>query len=248
MERSTHHRDMRSSGRASGVERDALILSHARLVRAIARRYTGRGFAVEDIVQSGYLGLIQAVDRFDPARGVPLERYAARMIEGEIMHLFRDRGWSVRVPRALQELSGKLASASEELTQSLGRAPTTEELAAVLDEPPDRVEDAMLARRAYAAESLSATSQADDGSAVERGPAARLLSVADEGFANVDDRDQLGRAMRRLPHRQRAIVRLRFESDLTQAEIADRLGISQMHVSRLLRGALATLRGALETG
>jgi RNA polymerase sigma-B factor len=247
MRRSTPVRAERGGvGRLAGAERDTLILRHTRLVRAIARRYTGRGFALEDIVQSGYLGLIQAVDRFDPGRGVPLERYAARMIEGEIMHLFRDRGWSVRVPRALQELSGKLAPASEQLTQTLGRAPTVEELAELLGESPDQVEEAMLARRAYAAESLSTTSQAEDGSPVERGPAARVLSVSDDGFPNVEDRDQLRRAMRRLPQRQRTIVRLRFEGDLTQAEIAERLGISQMHVSRLLRGALTTLRGALE--
>ena len=245
MQPSTHQSPTRAGGRLAGQERDAQILRHSRLVRAIARRYTGRGFAFEDIAQSGYLGLIQAVDRFDPGRGVPLERYAARMIEGEIMHLFRDRGWSVRVPRSLQELSGKLAHASEQLTQSLGRAPTAEELAESLETPVERIEEALLARRAYAAESLSTTSQAEDGSAVERGPAARL-SVDERGFVSVDDRDELGRAMQHLPHRQRTIVRLRFESDLTQAEIAAQLGISQMHVSRLLRGALTTLRGALD--
>jgi RNA polymerase sigma-B factor len=105
------------------ADRDAQILRHAKLVRSIARRYTGRGLAYDDIVQSGYIGLIQAVDRFDPSRGVPLRAYAARTIEGEIMHLFRDRGWALRVPFA-QEMSRRMAALSERLSHRLGRTPT----------------------------------------------------------------------------------------------------------------------------
>src|SRR6266480_418735 len=124
MQPSTQHGTTRTGGRPAGQERDTQILRHSRLVRAIARRYTGRGFAFEDIVQSGYLGLIQAVDRFDPRRGVPLEAYAARTIEGEIMHLFRDRGWAVRVPRSLQDLSRRVAGVRERMGHRLGRSPS----------------------------------------------------------------------------------------------------------------------------
>ena len=117
----------------AGKTRDQLILEYAPLVRGIARRYVGRGFGFEDVCQSGYLGLIQAVDRFDASRGVPLERYAARMVEGEIMHLFRDRGWSVRVPRSLQELSRRVGPVGVGLAQVLGREPSSEELAEALE-------------------------------------------------------------------------------------------------------------------
>ena len=110
--------------RQTAADREALILRHAKLVRSIARRYTGRGLAYDDIVQSGYIGLIQAVDRFDPSRGVPLRAYAARTIEGEIMHLFRDRGWALRVPRSLQEMSRRMAALSERMSHRLGRPPT----------------------------------------------------------------------------------------------------------------------------
>src|SRR4051812_34223698 len=113
----------------NSAARDALILRYSSLVRAIARRYVGRGFAFDDVCQSGYLGLIQAVDRFDPGRGVPLERYAARMVEGEIMHLFRDRGWSVRVPRSLQELSRRGGPGGGGVAERVGGAARTGGLA-----------------------------------------------------------------------------------------------------------------------
>ena len=181
---------------SAGKTRDQLILEYAPLVRGIARRYVGRGFGFEDVCQSGYLGLIQAVDRFDASRGVPLERYAARMVEGEIMHLFRDRGWSVRVPRSLQELSRRVGAVGVGLAQVLGRESSSEELAEALG-------------------------VSEDGDLVERG-------------------------LRRLPVRERRLLELRFRGGLTQSEIASELGISQMHVSRLLRGALAKLRGVID--
>ena len=118
--------------------REALILRYSGLARAIARRFARRGMAHDDVLQSGYLGLIQAVDRYDPARGVPLQAYAARTIEGEIMHLFRDRGWAVRVPRPLQELSRSLAVVSEQLGHRLGRKPTVDELAEATGRTPTR--------------------------------------------------------------------------------------------------------------
>jgi RNA polymerase sigma-B factor len=196
--------ELAGSFRTSGNQaaRDALILRYGSLVRAIARRYVGRGFGFEDVCQSGYLGLIQAVDRFDPSRGVPLERYAARMVEGEIMHLFRDRGWSVRVPRSLQELSRRVGPVSVGLAQRLGREPSNAELAEALE--------------------------------------------VDPGFAGVEDRDVVERGLRRLPARERRLLELRFRGELTQSEIAAELGISQMHVSRLLRGALSKLRDVID--
>src|SRR5689334_18147175 len=137
-----------------GSSREQLIMRHAGLVRSIARRYHGRGLAQEDIEQTGYLGLIQAVDRYDPARGVPLRAYAARTIEGEIMHLFRDRGWAVHVPRPLQDLGRTVKTARDTLSHELGRAPTTEELAKAVGHSVEEVSAAIDARRAYSAEPL----------------------------------------------------------------------------------------------
>jgi RNA polymerase sigma-B factor len=226
------------------LDRDALIMRHAKLVRSIARRYAGRGLAYEDIVQSGYIGLIQAVDRFDPQRGVPLRAYAARTIEGEIMHLFRDRGWALRVPRSLQEMSRRMAVLSERMSHRLGRTPTAEELAEASGEDVERVSEALWAQRAYTVEPLTETPVADDGE--RSGAAGRELSVEEPGFEGVLRRETLERAIRKLPPRERAIVALRFLDDLTQSEIAARMSISQMHVSRLLRASLDQLREELQ--
>jgi RNA polymerase sigma-B factor len=223
--------------------REALILRYSGLARAIARRFARRGMAYDDILQSGYLGLIQAVDRYDPSRGVPLQAYAARTIEGEIMHLFRDRGWAVRVPRPLQELSRSLAVVSEQLGHRMGRKPTPAELAEATGRSEDEIAEALAAQRAYVAEPLSdlAGDDRDDDSR----PVAALM-VDEPGFGAALDRDQIAQAMRHLPPREREIVRLRFVHDLTQAEIAAEIGVSQMHVSRLLRGALETLEQAID--
>src|SRR3954464_6819470 len=132
--------------------REALILRYSGLARAIARRFARRGMAHDDVLQSGYLGLIQAVDRYDPARGVPLQAYAARTIEGEIMHLFRDRGWAVRVPRPLQELSRSLAVVSEQLGHRLCPQPTAEGLADATGHTFDEIHEALAVQRAYIAE------------------------------------------------------------------------------------------------
>jgi len=224
-------------------DREALILRHAKLVRSIARRYTGRGLAYDDIVQSGYIGLIQAVDRFDPSRGVPLRAYAARTIEGEIMHLFRDRGWALRVPRSLQEMSRRMAALSERMSHRLGRPPTPEELAEASGEDVERVSEALWAQRAYTVEPLTEGPVSEEGE--RTGAAGRELSVDEPGFDGVLRRDTLERAIRQLPPRERAIVALRFLDDLTQSEIATRMEISQMHVSRLLRASLEQLRDEL---
>jgi RNA polymerase sigma-B factor len=220
--------------------REALILRHRGLVHRIAGRYARRGLAYDDIVQSGQVGLIQAVDRFDAGRGVPLARYAARTIEGEIMHLFRDHGWAVRVPRPLQELSRRTVVAREELSHRLGRSPELEELARFMDEPPDQVAEAVAAERAYQAEPLTAVD-------AEQGHSVRLPGAGEErGYVDAEHRDQVAAAVRRLSPRDRAVVHLRFYGEMSQSEIARRLDISQMQVSRSLRASLDTLREAMD--
>ncbi len=225
--------------------REQLVMRHAGLVRSIARRYHGRGLAQEDIEQTGYLGLIQAVDRYDPSRGVPLRAYAARTIEGEIMHLFRDRGWAVRVPRSLQEMSRRVTAVRERMGHRLGRSPSLQELAEAMGETEDRVAEAIAAGRAYTAEPLADTDAAGDGGPGEGVAAGRVLASDEPGFTAVEDRDLLERAMRTLPPRERRIVGWRVYQDLTQAEIAARTGISQMHVSRLLRSSLETIEAEM---
>jgi RNA polymerase sigma-B factor len=224
--------------------REQLIMRHMPLVRSIAHRYAGRGLALDDIVQAGSLGLVQSVNRFQPERGVPLSAFAARTIEGEIMHQFRDRGWSVRVPRSLQELSRRTAGVSERLSHRLGRAPTTDELAEAMEVTPEQVEEAIMAQRAYTAESLD-IGPGDDG-AGDGGRGQRWLATSDESLESAPDRTTLVSVLHTLPPRERRIVALRYFDDLTQSEIAERLGISQMHVSRLLRAALDALRRELE--
>jgi RNA polymerase sigma-B factor len=242
----TNHPDptlVNETSARSETEREQLILRHAPLVRAIARRYSGRGMSHDDLVQTGYLGLIQAVDRYDASRGVPLRAYAARTIEGEIMHLFRDRGWAVHVPRPLQDLGRTVKTARDTLSHELGRAPTTEELAQAVGHSVEEVSAAIDARRAYSAEPLLESSPDEHG---ETRPTERALEVEDEGFDQALDRQDLARAVHHLDPRAQRIVALRFFHDLTQSEIAAELDISQMHVSRLLRRALTDMRLALE--
>jgi len=222
--------------------REALILRHAGLVRSIARRYSRRGLPYEDIVQAGYIGLIQAVDRYDPDRGVPLHAYAARMIAGEIMHHFRDRGWSVRVPRPLQELGRRLLTVNEQLGHQLGRSPTTAELAQAVGASVDDVAEALTVRRAFFAEPLAEPNTGSDDGPISAEP----LGFDDAGFEGVDNRQALAAAMKSLAPRERTIVGLRFFEGLSQAEIAGRMGISQMHVSRLLRASLEQMRVRIE--
>jgi RNA polymerase sigma-B factor len=224
-------------------ERERLILRHTPLVRTIARRYAGRGMAYDDLVQTGYLGLIQAVDRYDPTRGVPLRAYASRTIEGEIMHLFRDRGWAVHVPRPLQDLGIRVRTARDRIAHELGRNPTTEELAKALDETVEQITAATDARRAYSTEPLLDPSPDEHGEP----RADQALELIDEGFEQVLDRGALRHAIDQLEPRVRRIVALRFVHEQTQSEIAAQVGISQMHVSRLLRKALADMHAVMET-
>ena len=213
--------------------RKHLIESHLALVHAVARRYAGRGEALDDLVQVGAIGLIKASDRFDPSRGVTFATYATPSIEGAIRHHLRDRVSTLRIPRELQQKSGELHQRSGELAAALGRSPTTRELATSLDAEERDVERVLSADRAR--ESLP-ISPGDDG-----------LEVADESnsLAGSDDRLLLAGSLLALDERERRVVLLRFHADMTEREIARELGISQAQVSRLLGGALATLREEL---
>jgi RNA polymerase sigma-B factor len=226
--------------------RDGTIMSYRGLVRSIARRYEGRGFALEDLVQVGYVGLIQAVDRFDPDRGASLRAYAARTIDGEIMHMFRDQKWAVRVPRGLQESSSRVALLREELTQQLGREPTVPEIADAAGLSVEEAGEAIAVRTAFTTRGMPEQTHPVD-SEPDAAPEDEFASE-DAGFETVLDRAQLQAALRSLPARERRVLVLRVYGDLTQSEIADRIGISQMHVSRLLSHAREVLRAQLEGG
>lgn len=224
---------MSSSGRRAPVaERERLIESHLPLVRAIARRFAGRGEALDDLVQVGSIGLIRASDRFDPDRGVAFATFAAPAIEGEIRRHLGDRTPSLRIPRALQRMSGQLQRGRAQLGASLGRDPTVDELATALGVTREDVERAVEAERAREAPS----------------EAAEVDEVAGEYEfrQSTDDRLLLALAARALNERERRIVFLRFHADMTERDIADELGISQARVSRSLATALTKLREELD--
>jgi RNA polymerase sigma-B factor len=213
---------------------------HLPLVRHLARRYRDRGETLDDLIQVGTVGLINAVDRFDPTRGVQLSTFATPTILGEIKRHFRDRTWSVRVPRRLKELQARVTSRSEELTRSLNRSPTVRELAASLDVSEDDVLDAIEARHAYA------TSSIDESAGVDAPTGGSLrISLDDPAFEAIEDRESLRPLLAALPERERQIIMLRFFRNMSQTQIARELGISQMHVSRLLARSLAELRAGM---
>ena len=215
--------------------RDQLIESNLRLATYLARRFANKGEALDDLEQVASLALVKAVDRFDPSREVTFSTFATRTIVGELKRHFRDRAWSMRPPRRLQELCIELNRQVESLSHDLGRAPTVRELGAALDATPDEVIQAMAAAQSYRLSSLDVP--VGDGESL-----AVTLGGHDESFDGAEQRAELVPLMRELPERQRLILHLRFTEDLTQAEIAERVGLSQMHVSRLLRAALTSLR------
>ncbi|MEU7798406.1 RNA polymerase sigma factor SigF [Micromonospora arborensis] len=217
--------------------RDRAIEAWLPLARHLARRYSGRGAPDEDLIQTASVGLIKAVDNFDHSRGVDFSGYAIPTIIGEIKRYFRDRTWAVRVPRRLQELRLSITAANSTLIQTLGRSPTVADIASYLDVSEETVLEGLEGARAYRATSLS-TPVGADGSR-ELGD---TLGGDDHEFDLVEIRVGLGPALATLPEREREILSLRFDGNLTQAEIADRIGVSQMHVSRLITRSLATLR------
>jgi RNA polymerase sigma-B factor len=216
--------------------RDELISDHLGLAIALARRFAGRGEAVEDLEQIATLGLLKAVERFEPERGLAFSTFATPTIAGEIKRHFRDRSWSIRVPRALQELGLRLTATVADLTNELGRSPTLPEIAESLEVDPEAVLEAMEANRAYATHSLDAQLPGDDRSLGD------TIGGDEPGMDDVERRMVVGDLLAALPEREQTILRLRFFDGLTQTEIADRVGISQMHVSRLLARSLDTLR------
>jgi RNA polymerase sigma-B factor len=221
--------------------RDRALVELMPLVRALASRYAGRGEPLEDLVQVGALGLIKAVDRFDVDRGVEFSSYAVPTIVGEIRRHFRDKAWAMHVPRRLKELSVRLSRVLDELTTELGRSPTIAELAAATGVEEEDVIDALDSANAYSTRSLHAPF--DDG---EETSLADKLGEDDAGFAEVEDGSLVAAGLDALDERERRIVELRFFEEKTQSQIAAEVGISQMHVSRLLRSALATMRGRIE--
>jgi len=218
--------------------REQLIGRYMSLVRSLARRYASRGEQLDDLVQIGAIGLIKAIDRFDLERGVELTTYATPNIIGEIKRHFRDHGWAVRVPRGLQELSIQLLRVVDRLTGELGRSPTIAELAEATGASEEEVLEALETGRAYSPLSLSAGSGSDDD---ELDPL-ESIGGEDREYEVSEDRAVLEPGMRVLDERERTILRLRFYEGLTQSQIAQQVGISQMHVSRLIRRALEKVR------
>jgi RNA polymerase sigma-B factor len=235
------------SYRASGDRglRNQLVEAHRGLAAAIANDYRGRGVELDDLVQIAMLGTLKAVERFDPERGIPFSSFASRTINGEIKRYFRDRTWAVRPPRGAQERHLDLRRARTALAAALGRPPTVAELAAELGVPTDEVLDTLEAGAAYRATSLDARRSHDDdnGNAL-----ADRLTGGDGDLPSrpVELRVLVDQLLDTLPEREATILRLRFYDELTQSEIAARLGISQMHVSRLMRRCLDQLREVLD--
>lgn len=223
------------------VLRDRIVRSHDRMVRYLASRFgVGAGTTQDDLIQVGYIGLLAAIDRYDPARGVNFATYAVPTIMGELKRYFRDQTWGLKAPRRLRELGLSLRRMREELEQSLGRPPTVQEMAAVAKVPEERLLQAMDLDRVYQPASLDA--HVTDDSGEERASAWDSIGGLDPQIARIEERESLRRALNRLDSRQRDIVRLRFFSEQSQAQVARHLGISQMHVSRLERQALRRLR------
>jgi RNA polymerase sigma-B factor len=220
--------------------REELIERHLPLVRSLARRYAGRGESLEDIEQVGAIGLIKAIDRFELERDVSLATYATPNVVGEIKRHFRDKGWAVRVPRALQELNASMSGAIERLTVKLSRSPSIAEIAAELETTPEQVLEALEVGSAYSTISLSSGPSGEE----ELDPL-ETIGSEDEEFERSEQRAALAPALERLPAREREILRMRFEEGLPQTQIAQRVGLSQMHVSRLIRKSLAVMREEL---
>src|SRR5918996_1428147 len=221
--------------------REQLVDQYIGLVEFLARRFRNRGEPLEDLVQVGTIGLLKAIDRFDLSREVEFSTYATPTIVGELKRHFRDKGWAVRVPRRLQELHLELTKTVGNLAHDLGRSPTVEEIAEAAGITEEEVLEGLEIAQAYNFTSLDAPIDSEEGST----SFADQLGGEDEQLENLEYRASLAPEMAKLPERERKILFLRFYRGMTQSEIADRLGISQMHVSRLLNRTLMRLREAL---
>jgi len=221
--------------------RDELVALHLPLVEHCARRFRNRGEPHEDLVQVGTIGLLKAVDRFDVERGVEFSTYATPTVIGEIKRHFRDKGWAIRVPRRLQELRLQLGAVSAELTQALGRSPTPRELAERIGCTVEEIVEGLESGNAYATLSLDAGDDATDTASM-----LDAMGVEDEHLEHVEIRESIKPLLDALEAREKKILMLRFFRNMTQSQIADEVGISQMHVSRLLSRTLEQLRTALD--
>ena len=221
--------------------REELLLRHRPLALYLARRFTGRGESLEDLEQVATLALLKAIDRLDPEREVKFSTFATITIIGELKRHLRDKGWAVRVPRPIQELAVRINRLIPALTQELGRSPTVKEIAAGASSTEEDVLEALDASRAYTADSLDApTGDDDDFSPMD------TLAETDDRFDRLDSWQSVAPMIRSLPERERTILYLRFFEEKTQSEIATVLGISQMHVSRLLAKTLTFLRAGTD--
>jgi RNA polymerase sigma-B factor len=227
---------------AREAAREGLVHLHLPLVEHCARRFRNRGEPLEDLVQVGTIGLLKAVDRFDTDRGVEFSTYATPTIIGEIKRYFRDKGWAIRVPRRLQELRMQIGSVGAELTQSLGRSPTPRELAEAIGCSVEEILEGLESSNAYSTLSL------DAGEGSDEGPGSMLdsIGVDDVNLEHVEVRESLKPLLDQLHPREKRILLLRFFKNLTQSQIAEEIGVSQMHVSRLLSRTLEQLRTSLE--
>jgi RNA polymerase sigma-B factor len=219
--------------------RDELIERFLPLARKLARRYVQSSEPYEDLVQVASLGLVKAVERFDPERGFAFTSFAVPTIVGELKRYFRDTGWALHVDRSAQERARKITEAQQQLTARTGRSPTVNDLAQYLEISEEEVLDGLQTSEAYDAVSLDAPVQSDEDSGVSRLDA---IGGEDDRLSMVDIQATISAAARHLTHREREILYLRFTEDLTQTEIAERVGVSQMQVSRLLRRSLQRLR------
>jgi RNA polymerase sigma-B factor len=219
----------------SEQDREAMITKNLGLAQQLARRFLHRGEPLDDLVQVASVALVKSVDRFDPSRGVDFAAFATRTIIGELKRHFRDKGWAVRASRRVQELYLELGHATASLVQELGRNPTVAELARATDASEEAVLEAIEAGQAYRTSSIDANDDDDQ-------PLSARLGELDSRYESVDERALLAPALATLPPRERAILRMRFVEGLTQSEIAAEVGVSQMHVSRLLTASLGHLR------
>lgn len=225
----------------SEANRNALVESYLPLAEFFAKRYRDRGVESEDLRQVAKLALVKAVDRFDPSRDVQFSTFAGRTIDGEIKRYFRDKTWSVRVPRSLQESSLEVRRVSDALSVELGRPPTISQLAGATGMDTDQVIEALDVQHSYLAASLDRGGSDDD----DAPPLASTVAINEERIERSEERMVISNLLKTLPEREREILELRFFSELSQAEIADRIGVSQMHVSRLIRRSLEDLRAKM---
>ena len=223
--------------------REGLVRLHLPLVEHCARRFRNRGEPLEDLVQVGTIGLIKSIDRFDLERGVEFSTYATPTIIGEVKRYFRDKGWAIRVPRRLQELRMQISSTTAELTQELGRSPTPRELAQAIGCSVEEIIEGIESSNAYSTLSLDAADDTGDEGGVSM---LDMMGLDDAELEHIEIRESLKPLLEALPPREKRILLLRFFRNKTQSEIADEIGVSQMHVSRLLSRTLDELRTSLQ--